>query len=299
MLKFFRYWVIAIAFLVALDASGGKLRDFAEKATGKPSEPKKKNETRTSDDIATSAFGSGTYPSSDGGASFLGGFWGWLVTSPFQYQYDDPSGSLLDNGGVEGGTGDRRLFFPMHELGQATVPYARFDYNRQSIDSNIDADDVRIEVGYKALAFHVRTTMYEDTFAGEKLDINQYYGVLRYGGYRPGFLPGTFEFGTGFGAAQVKLEYPETEKPDGTIDPAGTIRDATFAWTILLKYYPLEWLGVEFRPAWYSFDENVGDYDLSASLGWRYVQFRGGYRWMTLAGDSWNDGPYAGVSVSF
>jgi len=286
MKKFLRYGLVAMLFLVALDAFGGKLRDFSEKATGKPSEPKEK--IPPSEDMATSSFGSGTYPSSNGGDSFLGGFWSWLVAAPFQYRQDDPAASMSQDEGDESSANGRRLFFPRHEPGQATVPYARFDYNWQYVDSDIDASDVRIEIGYKVLAFHVRTTMYKDGFDGAELDINQYYGVLRYGGYRSDFLPGTFEFGTGFGAAQLKFE-----------DPDGSIDDSTFAWTIILKYYPVEWLGLELRPAWYSFDENVGDYDLSASLGWRYVQFRGGYRWMSLKGDSWNDGPYAGVSVSF
>ncbi len=298
MRKFLRYGLVAMLFLVALDASGGKLGNFAEKATGKTPKSEKKK-SPPSEDIASSAFGSGTYPSSDGGDSFLGGFWSWLVAAPFQYRQDDPAASMSQDEGDEGRANGRRFLFPRHELGQATVPYARFDYHWQYVDSDIDASDVRIELGYKVLAFHARTTMYDDPFEDEKLDINQYYGVLRYGGYRPDFVPGTFEFGTGFGAAQMKYEYPAgTEEGTGDPYPAGTIRDTAFAWTILLKYYPVEWLGLEFRPAWYSFDERVGDYDLSASLGWRYVQFRGGYRWLKTRGERL-DGPYAGVSVSF
>jgi hypothetical protein len=44
----------------------------------------------------------------------------------------------------------------------------------------------------------------------------------------------------------------------------------------------------------------IGDYDFSASLGWRYVQLRGGYRWLWMQGQGhFFNGPYAGVSVSF
>lgn len=285
MTKFLRFGFAAMAFFVALEAAGGNLRDFAEKATGTPSKSEKeKKPVAASDDIAHSAFGSGTYPSS-GEESFLAGLWSWLVAAPFYYRYDDPSASMSPHGG-EGANG-RYSVFPLHELGEATAPYARFDYNWQYVDSDIDADDVRVEVGYKVLAFHARTTRYDDSSADEKLDINQYYGVLRYGGYRPDFLPGTFEFGAGFGAARLEFE-----------DSIGTIKDTNFAWTIILKYYPVDWLGLEFRPAWYSFDERVSDYDLSASLGHRYVQLRGGYRWLETGGTR-IDGPYAGVSVSF
>ena len=287
----FRILLGALAILLVGEASGENLRKFAEKATGTPptdSAPKKKKEQpRYQESSATSSFGSGTYPSDSGGESFLGGFYSWMVASPFAYRSDDPAATL--NSDEQGSRQQCQLrLFPQHALGGATVPYARLDYAWQSIDSDTDANDARVELGYKMLAFHGRITMYSNKELGQDLDISQYYGVLRYGGYRPDFVPGAFEFGVGFGGAGLKLE-----------DSIGTIEDSSFAWTIILKYYPLEWLGFEFRPAWYSFDENIGDYDLSASLGWRYVQLRGGYRWMSLQGDSWNSGPYAGVSVSF
>ncbi len=279
-----------LAFLLVEDVSGADLRKFAEEATGisssKPEKEKTKNQTRT-DDVAASSFGSGTYPSSSGGESFLGGFWSWLVAAPLQYRHDDPSATLND--GDQGGSQGRRSFFPEHLLGEATVPYVRVDYNRQYIDSVTDANDMRIEMGYKLLAFHGRTTMYSNKELGQDMDINQYYGVLRYGGYRPDFLPGTFEAGIGLGVSQLKLE-----------DSKGAIDESSMALTFPLKYYPVEWFGVEFRPAWYTWlqGNRVGDYDLSASLGLRYVQLRGGYRWLTT-GSERISGPYAGVSVSF
>ncbi|MEA2069143.1 MAG: hypothetical protein U9P12_08085, partial [Verrucomicrobiota bacterium] len=98
MMKSLRYGFIAIVFLVAHEAAGGKLSDLnkevAEKSAAK-TEKKKESKPRASNDIATSSFGSGTYPSSGGGgSSFLGGFWNWLVVAPFQYQHDDPSASI-------------------------------------------------------------------------------------------------------------------------------------------------------------------------------------------------------------
>ncbi len=271
------------------NVSGGNLRTFAEEATSTPAADSKNKSTKNSsgtDTIANSSFGTGTYPAEDGGESFLEGFYAWLVTAPFEYRQDDPSGSLAD--GEDGAMGRRRLF-PQHLLGEATVPYVRVDYNWQSIDSDIDADDFRIELGYKLLAFHGRATQYKDQSDGFELDIEQYYGVVRYGGYRPDFLPGTFEAGIGLGMSRIKTN-------DSTIgDESGT------ALTFPLKYYPVQWFGVEFRPAWYTFvEKRVGDYDGSVSFGYRYLQIRGGYRWMTLQGSgTFNDGPYAGLSLSF
>ncbi len=273
--------------LVAGQAAGADLRKFAEEATGKTPEAQKKKKTVHRQSAAESAFGSGTYPSDDGGASFLGGFYAWLVSSPFGNTHaSDPA---IGEDGADGAP-VRHGIFPRHLPGEATAPYARFDYNRQSVDSETDADDLRIELGYKMLAFHARSTMYSNDTLGQDMDINQFYGVLRYGGYRADFLPGTFEAGLGLGVSQVRLE-----------DSIGTIDDSTIAFTLVAKYYPVQWFGVEFRPAWYSWDgSRIGDYDLSASVGYRFVQLRGGYRWLGFSGASDDlNGPYAGLSVSF
>lgn len=281
--------IIALcAFVLVSNASGADLRKFAEEATGNSSAPaEKKKEPQYSPDAATSSFGSGTYPSGDGGASFMGGFFAWLIASPFEYRNEDPAASIGGDTPIQ--AEGRAHLFPEHFTGEATVPYARLDYNRQSIDSDTDGNDFRVELGYKLLAFHARSTLYSNKTLGQDLDINQYYGVLRYGGYRSDFLPGTFEAAIGLGISEIKLE-----DSIGSIDESGT------ALTLPLKYYPVQWFGVEFRPAWYTWIEGstVGDYDLSASFGHRYLQVRGGYRWLTAGGEML-DGPYAGVSLSF
>ncbi len=275
-----------LATLFASQATGADLRKFAEESTGqKPPEAKKKSKTVYRQSAAESAFGSGTYPSEEGGVSFLGSFYAWLVASPFKTHAGDPA---IDEDGADGAP-VRHGIFPRHLPGEATALFVRFDYNRQSVDSETDADDLRIELGYKMLAFHARTTMYSNDTLGQDLDINQFYGVLRYGGYRPGFLPGTFEAGLGLGVSQINFE-----------DALGTIDDSTIAFTLVGKYYPVQWFGVEFRPAWYRWDgAQVGDYDLSASVGYRFVQLRGGYRWLGFSGSEDLNGPYLGLSASF
>ena len=70
--------------------------------------------------------------------------------------------------------------------------------------------------------------------------------------------------------------------------------------TFGVKYYPFEWLGAEFHPAWYRWDEiMIRDYDLSISMGYCYLQFRTGYRWLWDQGVvDVQSGPYAGISLS-
>jgi hypothetical protein len=281
---YFRGIALLTAALLVQTASGG-LQEREQEVKKRSAAKKKDNGSadRSRDDAAHSAFGSGTYPSS-GEESFLSGFWGWLVAAPFQYRHDDPAGSMSGEGEWAQGNG---LRFPLHQPGQPTVPVVRFDYHYQFVDNDqpTDVHDGRLEAGYKWFAFHGRMTRYiqEDDFI---LDLRQYYGVLRYGGRRPDFVPGTFEFGIGL----------------GMVHHTGDVEDDTSgAFTIPLKYHPADWVGFEFRPAWYRWDEiTIGDYDLSLSLGGRFVQLRGGYRWLWDNGlVDVQSGPYAGFSLSF
>ena len=278
----------ALVIVLAHEASGGSLRDrekeIIERSAAK-SEKKKESTSRSSDNASTTSFGSGSYPSSRGDGLFSG-FWSWIIAAPFQYGSDDAASSLLDNDGSEDGwADDPHSFFPKHTRGQATAPNLRFDYNQQYIESASEVHDARMELGYKLFAFHGRMTRYieEDGFT---LNLNQFYGVLRYGGSRPDFLPGTFEIGIGAGVVYHGGDLSE---------------DSSGALTIPVKYHPTDWFGIEFRPAWYHWQEiAIGDYDLSASLGYRFVQLRGGYRWIWDNGivDE-QSGPYAGVTISF
>ena len=167
------------------------------------------------------------------------------------------------------------------------MPYVRADYNWQHINSDLDAADLRIEAGYKLLAFYGRHTLYSESNPSDELTLNQYYGMLRFGGAlrHETFLNGSWEIGLGLGMVQ---QLGDAEESSGAV-------------TVPLKLYPTEWFGVEFRPAWYHWnDRAIGDYDLSASLGWNFVQIRGGYRWLWMQGvGHMLNGPYAGVSISF
>lgn len=280
--------------LLAQYAAGGQLDDFEEKAGRKKrkseSSSSKTSSGKSSDNMA---YGSGTYPSSSGGGSFVGDLLTALVLAPFQYRHDDPAVSTLsDSDDAYDGEGWASAggLYTGHALGEATMPYVRIDYNRQVIDDALEADDFRIEAGYKMLAFYGRHTLYmEEPEDGpdDELTLNQYYGMLRFGGAltHEDFWAGSWQVGVGAGVAQQE----------------SNAEHSSWAFTVPVKFYPTEWFGLEFRPAWYRPQERViGDYDISASLGWRYLQLRGGYRWLWIQGIGHElNGPYAGVSVSF
>lgn len=283
--------VIVILGLLTTLAHGGRLDDFEEK--GK----KKKTNSSASDSSpqssgrsgsSSSSFGAGSDSSS--GGDFFGELLTALVLSPFQFRHDDAAGS---NGSDADGTGDgegwadESDWLSGHTLGGATMPYIRADYNWQYIDSNLEAEDIHVEAGYKLLAFYGRHTVYTESNPTDELTVNQYYGMLRFGGAlaHADFSTGTWDVGLGLGTAVQE----------------GSEEHSSWAFTVPVKLYPTDWFGVEFRPAWYRpQDRVIGDYDLSASLGWRFVQLRGGYRWLWIQGIGHElNGPYAGVSVSF
>lgn len=282
--------------LGAQSVSAGKIDEFrkAGKKTHSTPAPSSDTASVSSYDSAASASSyssSGSGSSSGGSWDFLGGFVGWLITAPFSHHQDDSSTSGLsasdDPAEMEGWADERSGILPPRKLGDMAMPYVRADLNWQYIDSNFEARDFRLEAGYKMVAFHGRHTKYIEGNPDDELDINQFYGVLRYGGRVDDMFPGlSCEIGLGLGVVQQKDVFEEHS--------SGAI-------TIPLKVYLSDWLGAEFRPAWYRPEDLVvSDYDLSASLGWRYVQGRIGYRWLWMqsVGHFFN-GPYAGVSVSF
>ncbi len=286
-----RVGIIVVLGVFVLQAMGGQLDDFEKKGKKEKSDSSSSSQPKQqSSDSSSSSFGSGTYPSSNRENNFAGDFLIWLVTAPFQSRNNDDAFSASDSYDNEDWAKDDTGLFAGHILGKLTKPYVRADYNWQHINSNLDAQDLRVEAGYKLLAFYGRHTLYTESNSTNNLNeltLNQYYGMLRFGDTlrHPDFPNGSWEIGLGLGTAQQM----------------GNEEHSSWALTVPVKFYPTDWFGVEFRPAWYRpQDRVIGDYDLSASLGWRYVQLRGGYRWLWVQGEGHMfNGPYAGVSVSF
>ncbi len=275
-----------VSFLLLQPAFAGRLDDFEKKAgEKKKSSPKSESRDYPSGRGHFSSFGSGTYPSGSRDDSFLGSLATWLISAPFRYRYDDPAAYENRVPEEDEWAGGDSGWLPGHRQGSATMPYFRAGYHWQFIDSDLDAQDVQIETGYKFFAFHGRYTLYTEHNPHDELMINQYYGVLRYGGELPGTQTGSWEAGIGFGVAHQD----------------GNEENSSGAITLPVKIYPAEWIGFEFRPAWYGPQERgISDYDISVSLGPRYLQFHGGYRGLWLQGfGRFFSGPYAGLSISF
>lgn len=287
-----------VAALLVNSAAAGRLGEIEDKASKKKSTPSSsetpksepkaaaaKSEYRGYDSASTSSFGSGTYPTDGVGESFLTAMFGALGGSLFGANY----GSDNDYE-EEGWAQEANPLFPNHTPGRMTMPYLRFDANWQYLDDDLDARDFHIEVGYKPFAFYGRHTVYVDHLPDadpRELTINQYYGMFRFGLDIPRYNGGEshFQIGGGVGVAQQM----------------GNEEHSSWAVTVPVKYYYNDFIGIEFRPAWYRWSElMIGDYDASVSLGWRFLQGRLGYRWLWMQSEGHLlNGPYGGVSIAF
>ena len=271
-----RLWRFQATLLLSVSLLGGSLAGTLgsfEEAVSRPKPAKDKNPP-------SAAGGRARHPerhhSSNGG--FLNYCFGWM----FWRSGPDESVLIVDSDEMETASTADVL---AHRPGSPGLPYLRLDYRWQYLEHDLGASDFLLETGYEFAAFYGRVTHYSDRASAESLDIEQYYGMLRFGGSDNFNFPGSVELGIGAGAYSIKGE----SEQDGV------------ALTVPVLFYPNEWFGVEFRPAWALINEKaIGDYDLSVSLGRDYTHLQLGYRWLWIEQEGcWLNGPYAGLFVSF
>jgi hypothetical protein len=160
--------------------------------------------------------------------------------------------------------------------GSTLVPFARVDASYQSIDNNLDAVDVRGEVGFGPLGLQVRRTWYdEEGVDSGELQLTQVHAL-----YRMQFMGA---LGVDFGVGPAVLD--------------GQSRYEAVSWTVPFQLRLCPHLTLECRPMWVTFDESrVRDTELAAHLTWRNVGLRAGYRWLTNDDQSL-EAPLIGISL--
>ncbi len=230
------------------NATAGALDSFEKDATkSRPSESKNKNNhTHNGDDDDFNPFAI---------FSFLGD-----IFNSSDDTNADPSASSIKN-----------------ETGKTIIPYFRFDYHYQNVESDIDASDYRLLVGYGPFAFIGRKTFLQEDDPRDKLRIDQLYGLFRIS------FANYIELGMGIG--QYKL--------------VGNARNSDMAYTVPLTIRFTENFSIEFIPAWAKINTvEIEDYDLGVLIGGRFVSLKTGYRWIESPSDHLR-GPYIGLSVYF
>jgi len=195
----------------------GKLDEFEEKATEEKKKPDQDAETKESD--------SKDKPSDDGCL-------GEIVNLYFELLGD----ALLTYGKVSW-TRIHKGFdpdFPSYQgikyrkPGESLIPFVRFDYGYQNVDSHIDASDYRVEFGYGPLGFQVRKTSYVEDDPDDKLDVNQFHVLYRMS------LGNKIEIDLGLGVFEIE----------------GNEKISAFSFTIPVLFQPNEIIGIELRSAW-------------------------------------------------
>lgn len=169
--------------------------------------------------------------------------------------------------------------FALHprEAGETLIPYFRFDYHYQILESNIYASDYRVVAGYGPLAFMARNTYLREKSPPDKLKIEQAYGVLRMS------FTKYVEVGLGFG--------------DYTL--AGNNKNSGGSTIIPIAIRFNKNVTLEFLPAWADINDNrINDYDLGILLGSDYWSAKIGYRRIETPND-YLQGPYLGVSFYY
>lgn len=161
--------------------------------------------------------------------------------------------------------------------GESLIPFVRFDYGYQNVESDIDASDYRVEFGYGPLGFQVRKTFYVEDDPNDKLDVTQFHALYRMS------LGNRVELDLGLGVFELE----------------GNEKNSGFSFTAPVLFHPNEIIGIELRPAWTVINGNsIAEYDIALLCGWRYIAFRTGYKSLDAPGASLN-GPYIGVSLRY
>lgn len=163
----------------------------------------------------------------------------------------------------------------LRRAGEALLPFVRVDAAYQLVESDVDAWDLRAELGFGPFAVQARETHYDEGEPDDDLDLVQAHFLWRM------TVVKQLEIDLGIGGVVV----------DGEDTNAGV------SGTLPILIHPWDFLGLELRPSWSSVKDNtVSDYDLSLLAGWRFISARAGYRWTKSGGSSLN-GPIFGLAA--
>jgi hypothetical protein len=161
--------------------------------------------------------------------------------------------------------------------GDPLIPFIRYDFSVQDVESDVEAFDHRFEGGYGLFAFQIRNTRYREDEPSDDLDLFQIHFLLRL------YFDESFEMDLGLGSLRI----------DGEEANSGA------SFTLPVHFYPTRRLGVVFRPAWANVNENtIEDYDLAIVYRFPFAALRAGYRWV-MSGSESLDGFYLGASLCY
>jgi len=161
--------------------------------------------------------------------------------------------------------------------GDPILPTARFDFGWQAVESDVQAFDSALEIGYGPIAARGRITHYREDDPDDTLDLSSILGLWR--------IPVSQEMELDVGIGGAVLEGDERQS-------GVNISLALRAWV------PNRYIGFEYRGEFIDIGDGLNSNDFSVLLHVKWVALRAGYRWVHTTHDSL-DGPFAGASLTF
>lgn len=218
------------------------------------------------------------------------GFWSCLfrgIAYVVFWDDDDDDDQIIDPGYRENNrqyqnerrNSGRTTMFTPWSYNPVIFPTFRVDGSYQNVESDVEALDLRTEIGFGWAGFQGRFTRYEEEYPDDELWMVYLHGLFR--------MPLSESMQISIGPGAVIL--------DGDDENSG------FSLTSSFLVYPQESLGIEFRPTWSWIEDgnDIDDYDLSVVWGGRHVAARAGYRWVDTNNAASLDGPYIGITLRF
>ncbi len=157
--------------------------------------------------------------------------------------------------------------------GDTLLPFVRYDFFRQSVATNVSANDQRLEAGYGPVAFLLEHYMFREQIPNATLTIERQMFL-----YRASF-DRTVE--VDFGVGQTNIY--------------GLQRTTLSSVSIPIRIAFNDNVTLEFRP---TKADTMDDYEAALHFGGQYGSFKVGYRTLVGSGASLS-GPFAGFAAYY
>jgi len=163
------------------------------------------------------------------------------------------------------------------QWGEFIIPFVQLDITQGELESEIDAKNFRIELGYGPFAvMHKQLSLREES-TEDTLKAKQTLFLLR--------MSVSEQIQFHLGAGEYTLE--------------GNTEDAETAYTAGANLHFRNGFGIEYRPVWVNGGAlELEEHELSLLYGKRFWAGKIGYRWLISEHESLA-GPFAGMSIAF
>lgn len=158
-------------------------------------------------------------------------------------------------------------------IGEKAIPFLRADYSYNMLESDVTAHDYRLEAGFGPIALQYGEMRLREDEPSDELVLSNWNILYR------------MSFG----------EHVEVDIGGGRYTVEGEREHTANSFTLPIKLYFGERLGLEYRPVWTSeSDFDLSDQEVALVYGPEHYALKLGYRWIEVGRES-----LKGVSLGF